>query len=299
MRCSKPYLLFKALIPIIGAKDLRECLKIQLDKMGERKSLAYEIVENYLEELARGKWNTIANKLGVSLVEVQTASDRIRSLDPLPGLQYGPHHTEYIIPDVTVELVKGNYMVTMNDTLTPQLNFHRFYDKLLYQDQQVKTYIQNKYQSAKWLLKSIEQRQLTIYRVMEAIVEQQQPFLEKGVAYLKPMTLKEMADRLEMHESTMSRATRNKYVQTPRGLFPLSYFFTSGFSTIQGDTTSSESVKGRLKRYIEEENSTQPLSDQKISERFLQDGIVISRRTVAKYREELGILSSPKRKRYS
>jgi len=283
----------------VGARDFRECLMIQLEYAGEKTSLAYQIVDRYLRELAEGKWNKIASELKVPLLEVQAAADSIRKLDPLPGSHYHPFQAKYIIPDVTVELIEEKYMVLVNDSLTPRLSISRFYDKLLQQEGDVKKYIQDKMNSALWLMKCIEQRRMTIHRVTEAIVKEQQAFLEKGIAYLKPMTLKEIANRLELHESTISRATHNKYVQTPRGIFELKYFFSSGLSTSTGDAASSESVKAKLKEYIQQENRENPLSDQKICERLHADGIFISRRTVAKYREELGILSSAKRKRYS
>ena len=283
----------------VGARDLQECLQIQLEYAGEKQSLAYRIVSKHLSDLAEGKWNKIGAELRVSLTHIQEAIDLIRTLNPRPGSRYQQHVSNFIIPDATVELVEGEYIVLVNDTTSPQLRISRFYKKLLQQEGHVKKYVHDKMNAALWLIKSIEQRKATIYRVTKAIVEKQREFFEKGVACLKPMTLKEIAQMLELHESTISRATHNKYVQTPRGMFELKYFFSSGLSTSTGDATSSESVKARMKELIQQENRKKPLSDQKICEQLQAEGISISRRTVAKYREELGILPSVKRKRYS
>lgn len=271
---------------------------IQMEYNGNRDSLAYQIVEKYLSDLADGRVNKMAVELQVTPQDIQSAADYIRTLDPRPGSTFHRHEPKYIIPDVTVEVVEGEYVILVNDTLTPRLSISSQYKEFIQQEGQVKKYIHEKMNAAMWLIKSIEQRRMTMYKVTEAIVKEQKEFFEKGIAYLKPMTLKEIADIVELHESTVSRATHNKYVQTPRGIFELKYFFSSGLSTSSGDATSSESVKLKLKQLIEQEDRKKPLSDQKLCECLNKEGISISRRTVAKYREELGIPSSAKRKRY-
>jgi RNA polymerase sigma-54 factor len=282
----------------VGARSLKECLAIQLEYSGLKESLMFQIVENHLTDLAEGKINKIANEQQVSLRAVQDAIDHIRTLDPRPGSSYHREEVRYIVPDVTVEKVEGNYVIFVNDSVTPRLSINRFYEQLLQQETEAKKYIQEKMNSALWLIRSIEQRRMTLYRVTEAIVEEQREFFEQGIDFLKPMTLKEIAEIVGLHESTISRATNNKYVQTPRGTYELKYFFTSGLSTSSGEATSSESVKKQLKKIIQQEDRKKPLSDQHLADILNDQGICISRRTVAKYREELGIGSSAKRKRY-
>ncbi|RXT04041.1 RNA polymerase factor sigma-54 [Ammoniphilus sp. CFH 90114] len=282
----------------VGARDLKECLIIQLEYAGEKDSLAFAIVEKYLTDLADGRISKIAGDLQVTPQDIQVAADFIRSLNPRPGSDYYRDEPRYIIPDVTVEKVEDEYIILVNDSTSPRLSISSHYERLLKQDENAKKYIHDKMNSALWLIKSIEQRRMTIYKVTEAIVKEQREFFEKGIAYLKPMNLKEIADIVDLHESTISRATNNKYVQTPRGVFELKYFFSSGLTTASGDATSSESVKAKLKQFIDQEDRKKPLSDQKLCELLNETGIEISRRTVAKYREELGILSSAKRKRY-
>lgn len=282
----------------VGARDLKECLIIQLEYAGLKGSLSFVIVDRYLNDLADGRINKIATEMQVSPQEVQEAADVIRTLNPRPGLDYHRDEAKYIIPDVTVEKVEGEYIILVNDSTSPRLSISSHYEKMLKGDENTKKYINDKMNSAMWLIKSIEQRRMTIYKVTEAIVNEQKEFFEKGIAYLKPMTLKEIAEIVELHESTISRATNNKYVQTPRGVFELKYFFSSGLTTASGDSTSSESVKAKIKELVDAEDRKKPLSDQKLCELLNEKGIEISRRTVAKYREEIGILSSAKRKRY-
>jgi RNA polymerase sigma-54 factor len=282
----------------VGARNLKECLLIQLEYAGKRNTLAYKIVEDYLDLLAEGKISRIATKLEITPKEVQTAVDSIRLLRPRPGSLYHRDEPRYIIPDVTVENVAGDFVILLNDAATPRLSINSYYEKVSQQYEEAKKYIHEKMNSAMWLLKSIEQRRMTIYKVTEAIVREQRDFLEKGISYLKPMTLKEIADKVGLHESTISRATNNKYVQTPRGVFELKYFFSSALTTTGGDSTSSESVKAQIKALVEQEDRKVPLSDQKLMDILKEKGVFISRRTVAKYREEIGIPSSAKRKRY-
>ena len=282
----------------VGARNLRECLIIQLEYQGKKDSLSFRIVEDYLDDLAEGKISKIAAGLQVSPRQVQEAIDHIRSLNPRPGSSYHREEVRYIVPDVTVEQVEGNYIVLVNDSVTPRLSISRFYERMLKEENEAKKYISDKMNSALWLIRSIEQRRMTLYRVTEAIVNEQREFFDHGIGSLKPMTLKEIAEIVGLHESTISRATNNKFVQTPRGTFELKYFFSSGLSTSSGEAASSESVKKLIKQLTREEDRKKPLSDQQLSDILGEQGICISRRTVAKYREELGILSSAKRKRY-
>ncbi|WP_245983656.1 RNA polymerase factor sigma-54 [Ammoniphilus oxalaticus] len=282
----------------IGARNLKECLMIQLSVKGMGESLAYQIVKNHIQALADGKMQQIATSLKVSLQQVQAAIDQIRDLDPRPGLRYERFISHYIIPDVFVDRAANEWIISVNDRFAAHLKISENYRTISRQEQEVRHYMREKLRDARWLIKSIEQRNLTLYRVTEAIVHTQRSFFEKGVAFLKPMTLKEIAEVIGAHESTVSRATDHKYAQTPRGIFPLKYFFSSGVSTIRGEMTSSESVKAKLSAWIKKEDGSRPLSDQKLSDRLNAEGISISRRTVAKYREQLGILPSAKRKRY-
>ncbi|PTX59612.1 RNA polymerase RpoN-/SigL-like sigma 54 subunit [Melghirimyces profundicolus] len=286
----------------VGARSLAECLGLQLSRKGEKDPVIFRIVESHLRDLAEGKVKQVAERLGCSVREVQRAADQIRKLNPRPGLACHGSSPRYIFPDVTVREFDGEYEVSVNESYIPRLGISTHYERILRSDdegsRQAVTYIKDRIQSAMWLLKSIEQRRNTLYRVTRAIVDFQKDFFRYGVSHLKPLTLREIAEAVELHESTVSRATRHKYMQTTRGLFPFRYFFPAGLSSRGGGITSSKSVKDKLERIIENEDKKKPLSDQKIAD-FLKDhGIRISRRTVAKYREEMGIASSQARRRF-
>ncbi|WP_400162388.1 RNA polymerase factor sigma-54 [Brevibacillus sp. TJ4] len=285
----------------VAARNLEECLLLQLQHLALDDDKIVQVVQHHLQDLADNRYQRIAEKIGCTVQDVQTMADLIRTLNPRPGAAYSTVETRYVIPDISVEKVGGEYVVLVNDIATPRLRINNFYEKMLSQQQsqnEAKQFIHDKLNAAMWLAKSLEQRRLTLLRVTQAIVEMQLDFFERGVHYLKPMTQKEIAERVGLHESTISRATSNKYVQTPRGIFELKYFFTSALSTASGESASSESVKRRIKALIEAEDRKAPLSDQKLSELLLTEGVEISRRTVAKYREELLIPSSAKRKRF-
>ncbi len=285
----------------VGARNLEECLLLQLQHEGLDEEKIVNVVQNHLLDLANNRYQRIADQVKCSLQEVQEIADVVRSLNPRPGAPYSQGETRFVIPDVTVEKVGKEYIVLVNDASAPRLTINSFYEKLLKTENtqdEAQKFIHEKLNAALWLAKSLEQRRLTLMRVTQTIVEMQRDFFEHGIHYLKPMTQKEIAERVNLHESTISRATNGKYVQTPRGVFELKYFFTSALSTANGDAASSESVKQRIKALIDQENRKQPHSDQKLSELLLQEGIEISRRTVAKYREEMMIASSAKRKRY-
>ncbi|QQE74029.1 RNA polymerase factor sigma-54 [Brevibacillus composti] len=285
----------------VAARSLEECLLLQLRHLALDDEAIVQVVTHHLQDLADCRFQRIADKVGCTVQEVQAMADLLRTLNPRPGAAFSHVDTRYVIPDVTVEKVGEEYLVLVNDVATPRLKINSFYEKMLNQQKsqdEAKQFIHEKLNAAMWLAKSLEQRRLTLMRVTQAIVDMQRDFFDRGVHYLKPMTQKEIAEQVGLHESTISRATSNKYVQTPRGLFELKYFFTSALSTAGGEATSSESVKRRIKLLIDQEDRKQPLSDQKLSEMLLEEGIEISRRTVAKYREEMMIPSSAKRKRF-
>lgn len=286
----------------VGARDLKECLLIQIRESKEKNPIVETIIRNYLDDLAYNRLSKIANDLNIDQIEVQKIYDYIKTLEPKPGRRYGGslNNVKYIIPDVIIDYVDGEYVVTLNDMTAPRLNINKFYREMIRREKDIEAteFLKEKLTSALWLIRSIEQRRMTIYNVVKSILKYQRDFFEKGEKALKPLTLKEIANDINMHESTVSRATNGKYVQTPRGLFELKYFFCSGLSTREGNDVSSTSIKAMIKEIIDEENPKKPLSDQKISNLLKDRGISISRRTVAKYRDELNIPSSSMRKRY-
>ncbi len=287
----------------VGARNLAECLLLQLRYYGKESQIARDIISDHLGDLGRGRLNKIAQALAVSVQEVQDIGDLIRTLDPRPGLQYSSSdETKYVLPDVFVEKVEGEYIVVVNDFNFPRLIINRAYESILRQpdsfSQDAKKYLEEKMGSAIWLIRSIEQRRMTLYKVARCIVDIQSEFLDRGVEYLKPLNLKQVADIIEVHESTVSRATTNKYIQTPQGLFELKYFFSTGVQSYGTEKVSSKSIKYMLEEIIAAEDPTKPLSDDAITKVLNNKGIRISRRTVAKYRQELGILSTMARRRY-
>ncbi|NLX01998.1 MAG: RNA polymerase factor sigma-54 [Syntrophomonadaceae bacterium] len=288
----------------VGARDLAECLLLQLRHYGKESQIAWDIINYHLGDLAQGKLNKIAQALAVPVQEIQDIGDLIRTLDPRPGLQYSNNNEiKYILPDVFVEKVEGEYIVIVNDFNFPRLIINQVYKSILRQpnsfSQDAKKYLEDKMGSAIWLIRSIEQRRMTLYKVARCIVDIQTQFLDGGVEYLKPLNLKQVADIVEVHESTVSRATTNKYIQTPQGLFELKYFFSTGVELHHGSQkVSSKSIKHMLEEIVAAEDPTKPLSDDAITKILNKKGIRISRRTIAKYRQELGILSTMARKRY-
>jgi RNA polymerase sigma-54 factor len=294
----------------IAARDLRECLLIQASILLPKDSLTTKIIENHLADLERRNYQAVVKGTGVSLEEVIEAARKILELDPKPGrIMQDNSDTQYIVPDVYVYKVGEDYAIQLNEDGLPRLRVSNYYRKVLQQAKDeakarpgspgvTKEYIQEKLRAAVWLIKSIHNRQKTIYRVMESIVKHQKDFFEKGVHQLKPMVLREVALDVGVHESTISRVTTNKYVHTPVGTFELKYFFNSGISTDSGaGDVASESVKEKIRMLISKEDAKRPLSDQKLVELLKEDTIDIARRTVAKYREGLGILSSARRKK--
>lgn len=287
--------------PGIACRDLRESLLKQVEHLGMQGSLVEQVLRDHIQELEARKYPLIAKAIGISLDEVFGAAKIISNLDPRPGSAYGEEDVHYITPDIFVYKISDEYVVVLNDEGLPNLRINSFYRNALSGAKEVDAkageYIQEKMRGALWLIKSIHQRQRTIYRVTKSIVKFQREFFDKGIAHLKPLVLRDVAEDIEMHESTISRVTTNKYVQTPQGLFELKFFFNSGISTTGGDTIASESVKSKIQDIVSGENPKKPFSDQKIVEILLESNIDIARRTVTKYREMLGIGSSTERKR--
>ena len=284
----------------VGARNLKECLTIQLEQKGINNQLVEVIIAEYLPDVAAGRYKIIGDKLGCNAHMVQDAVDIIRTLDPKPGRAFGKEQSTYITPDITVERVNGKYIIIVNNTNTPQLTINPYYRRVAMDgDAESRKFIEGKLNSAVWLMKSIEQRRRTLYNVMEAIILLQQDFFDFGLKFLRPLIMKQVAEQVAVHESTVSRAIANKYVDTPHGLVSMRSFFTTAVhNSTGGQDVSATKVKQKISELITGEEAVNPFSDQALSGILCQHGIKISRRTVAKYREELGIISSAKRKRY-
>lgn len=286
----------------VGARDLRECLLLQLDARTDPHPLARDVVSTHLPELEGRQWEKVADKLGVSVQEIQEAVEYIASLEPKPGRTFGTEDPRYITPDVYIVKVDDQFLVLLNDDGMPRLRVSPYYRAILANktgSREVREYVEGRMRSALWLIRSIEQRQRTLYKVAASLVKFQREFLEKGITALRPLTLKEVAEDIGMHESTVSRVTTNKYIHTPQGLFELKYFFHRGVPGTGGETVSSLKVKDLIHKLLTVEDSGKPLSDQRIVEMLRREhSIEIARRTVAKYRSQLRIPSSSRRKRY-
>ena len=261
-----------------------------------------EIIGKHLEDIANNRLSAVAKDTGMTVLEVQEAADIIRTLEPKPGRQFASEmETKYIIPDVIVEKIEDDYVVIINESSTPHLTVSSYYRNLLGQaekDKQLADYLSERVNSANWLIRSIEQRKQTIFNVVSSVVKHQREFFDNGSKYLKTLTLKDIAEELGIHESTVSRSINGKYLQCPRGVYEIKYFFSAGVSDQVGEGVSSNSIKEFMKEIIDGEDKHRPYSDQTIVKILEDKGFNISRRTVAKYRDELGILSSSKRKRY-
>jgi RNA polymerase sigma-54 factor len=283
----------------VAARNLQECLLIQAYHLGLTGSLAEQILERHLPNLENKNYNAIARDLGVTFQEVIDAVRIIARFEPKPGRPYSSEEPQYITPDIYVHKVGDEYIVVLNEDGMPKLRISSFYRNALHNpgSDVAKAYIQEKLRSAVWLIRSIHQRQRTIYKVTKSIITFQREFFDKGVAYLRPLVLRDVAEDIQMHESTISRVTSNKYVHTPQGIFELKYFFNSSINRTDGDQVASQSVKDKIRQIVASENPRKPYSDQKIVEILRQADIDIARRTVTKYREMMGILSSTQRKR--
>jgi RNA polymerase sigma-54 factor len=284
----------------VGARDLRECLLLQLVERHGTDNLAYRVIAEHFDELSAHKWNDVAKALGITPREVQDAADLIATLDPKPGRQFSEITGNYVVPDLIIDKIEGEYQVFLNDGNLPRLRISPIYLQLVKDKAfkgSAKEFVSSKLNSANWMVQAIEQRRQTMIKTMSYILERQRDFFEKGVQYLKPLTLKEVADAIGMHESTISRVTNEKFVQTPRGVFRLKFFFSSGLSRDDGEDVSARGIKVRIQELVSSEDPKRPLTDQKIVELLRKEGTQIARRTVQKYRDQLGILSSRFRKR--
>ena len=287
--------------PGIGAQDLRECLVLQLERSGRKDSLEYRIVRDFMDALGKRRIPEIARGTGHTVEEVQDALGRIGRLEPRPGRAFLPDTDHYVLPEVFVQKVGNDFVVTTNDEHIPHLRISNIYKDLMSQGEntaEVKNYIREKIRAGKFLIKSLHQRQQTILNIAKEIVKRQRDFMEKGVAHLRPMTMAQVAEVVGVHETTVSRAVSAKYMQTPQGVFEMKFFFTAGLQTATGDGVSNTSVKDMIADIFKNEESTKPLSDQEVVKMLGDKGITIARRTVAKYRSELNILPSNLRKVY-
>ena len=290
----------------VGARDLRECLLIQLDAKNHKGTLAWKIIHDHFDHLVNRRFPEIARQLKCSVEDVQAAADVIATLHPRPGLQVSSEDPKYVTPDLLVDRVDDEYVVVLNDRHLPRLRISSAYESVLREkkkaeagtdEHKTREYIQGKLNSAKWLIQTIEQRRKTMIKVMNCIIREQREFFDKGIQFLRPLTLQQVARQIDMHESTVSRVCSGKYVQTPRGVFELKFFFSSGLETEDGEDVSARTAKNTIKTLIDEEDKKDPLSDQRIAELLHEKGLRIARRTVAKYREQLNILPARFRRR--
>lgn len=285
----------------VAARDLKECLLIQLSQISPRDPIAERIVSEHLSLLKNRNYPAIAKRLGVTIEGVNRASTLISKLEPKPGRAYGAEVIQEIIPDVYVYKVEGEYVVSLNDEGMPRLKVNPYYRRILtesrHNQSEDRKYIQEKLRSAQWLIRSIDQRQRTIYKVAKSIVKFQKDFLDQGIQYLRPLVLRDVAEDIQMHESTISRVTNNKYMHTPQGIYELKYFFNAGIPSTEGGVLASESVKNLLREIISREDPRRPYSDEKLVKLLKERNITIARRTISKYREMLKILSSSERRK--
>jgi RNA polymerase sigma-54 factor len=284
----------------VAARDLQECLLLQIRHIGLEGTPTEKIVVDHLRLLQNHQIPEIARRLGLSIDELKEHVEIIRHLDPKPGSRYNPSQAHYVIPDVYVMKVEDQYVAVLNEEGLPQLRispvYRRLLDKNTEQSSETRAYVKDKFRSALWLIKSVEQRQKTIHKVATSIINFQRDFLDYGIEHLRPLVLRDVANDIGMHESTVSRVVTNKYMHTPQGVFELKYFFHSGISSSYGESVSSVTIKNRIRKIIENEDPRRPLSDSKIVSILQHEGLVLARRTIAKYREELKIPTSNQRK---
>ena len=287
--------------PGIGARDLRECLLIQMRESGRLETLEGRLVSDAFDELISHRWSEISKRFGVSVIEVQQAADEVAKLDPKPGLRHSDASDNYIVADLVIDKIDGKYHVFINDANLPRLRLSKVYQEIAKDrrkfDGENKEFISSKLNSANWMIQAIEQRRQTMLKVTNYIVDRQRDFFEKGIQHLRPLTLREVAEHIGMHESTVSRVTNEKFVQTPRGVLPLKFFFSSGLSTTGGEDVSARGIKDQIQKLVQNEDAKHPLTDQAIVNILKEGGVQIARRTVAKYRDQLGVLSARMRKR--
>jgi len=285
----------------VAARDLQECLLLQLQHLGMTGSITEKIVTDHLKLLQNHQVPEIARKLGVTIDDLKEHIEIIRHLDPKPGSRYNPNQSQYVIPDVYIIKVEDQYVAVLNEDGLPQMRISPVYRRLLDKGaaentDETRAYVKDKFRSALWLIKSVEQRQKTIQKVANSIINFQRDFLDHGIEHLRPLVLRDVANDIGMHESTVSRVVTNKYMHTPQGVFEMKYFFHSGISSSYGESVSSVTIKQRIRKIIENEDPRKPLSDSKIVSILQREGLVLARRTIAKYREELKIPTSNQRK---
>ncbi|MDD2465397.1 MAG: RNA polymerase factor sigma-54, partial [Desulfobulbus sp.] len=280
--------------PGIAARDIRESLLLQLDRLDYYDTLPYQIVDHHMNLLQSRNYAQIARETGSPVKKVMEAIAVIQELTPYPGNEFSNEQTNYVVPDVYLYKIDGEFVIQLNDEGMPQLQLSSEYQQLLKQkgslDSESRGYLRDNKRNAEWFIKSIEQRQRTIYRVMESLLKFQRDFFESGPGAMRPLILRDVAEDIGMHESTVSRVTSNKYVHCPQGIYELKYFFSTAVPNADGDNVAAEAIKTRIRQLISGENSTKPLSDNKISELLAQENITVARRTVAKYREQMKIL---------
>jgi RNA polymerase sigma-54 factor len=285
----------------VGARDLRECMLLQLERRNQQKTLEYRIIRDFMDALGKRRIPEIARGTGVEVDEVQDALENIAKLEPRPGRAFLPDDQHYVVPEVFVNRSGDDFIITNNNEHIPHLRISNTYKDLMSQGEnsgEVRNYIREKIRAGKFLIKSLHQRQQTILNIAKEIVKRQREFMDKGVAFLKPLTMVQIAEVVGVHETTVSRAVSGKYMETPQGIFEMKYFFTAGIQTAGGEGLSNTSVKDMISEIFKNENASRPLSDQEVVNMLKEKGIVIARRTVAKYRTELNILSSNLRKVY-
>jgi RNA polymerase sigma-54 factor len=284
----------------VAARDLQECLLLQLRHLGLAGSQAEVIVSQHLRLLQNHQVPELARKVGVTIEDLKQHIEIIQRLDPKPGSRYNPSQSQYVIPDVHVVKVEDQYVAVLNEEGMPQLRISPVYRRLLDKggenSDETRAYVKDKFRSALWLIKSVEQRQKTIHKVATSIINFQRDFLDHGIEYLRPLVLRDVANDIGMHESTVSRVVTNKYMHTPQGVFEMKYFFHSGIASSFGEAVSSVTIKQRIRKIIEAEDGRKPLSDSKIVSMLQKEGLDLARRTIAKYREELKIPTSNQRK---
>jgi RNA polymerase sigma-54 factor len=287
--------------PGVGARNLRECLLLQLKEEGVQGTLTCRLVDEAFDDLISHRWGELAKRYGLQPKEIQDAADGLARLDPKPGLRFANEADTYVTPDLIVEKIDGEYRVFLNDSGVPRLRLSPVYRELAADKKRFvgenREFVTEKLNNATWLIQAIEQRRQTMLKVMNFIVDRQREFFEKGVEHLKPLTLREVADVIDMHESTVSRVTSQKYAQTPRGVLPLKFFFSSSLETTTGEDASARAVKALIEKLVSDEGPSKPLTDSEIVAHLKSRGIQIARRTVAKYRDQLGILSARMRRR--
>ena len=285
----------------VGARTLQECLALQLHDAGLAGTLAERLVRDCFDDVLAHRWVELGRRFGVAPAEVQAAADGLARLNPKPGLAFTARAAEYVIPDLIVEKIEGRYLVFVNDTHLPRLRLSRSYQEVVRDrrrlDGESKEFITTRLSAAQWLIQAIEQRRQTMLKVMHFIVDRQRDFFDRGIQFLRPLTLREVAEAVGIHESTVSRVTNEKFAQTPRGVLPLRFFFSSALKSAEGEDLSARGIKATIEQLIAAEDPHRPLTDQALAESLERDGVQIARRTVAKYREQLGVLPARLRKR--